>query len=194
MWARSGKGTDVNTSSTSFVKKAISALSAFALVATMTPAAAFATEGSSSTSDAAAPTSEIINEAHPVENNSASDASSDAQTSASEAYDANSTSSEAQTQPQGANNAKSDVERVRATVSLNSDEAQTLFSFAGLNYAANADGKTATLVGVANTSLEGDITIPSEVVSNGITYAVTNISSTLELRGGGSRLRVILMA
>ena len=165
--------------------------------------------------------SDVLPEAYAASPEASASASDDAQANASAAdaakdTDASSQSSDAQqtssasdeqmarpvavtnsTEPLNANAAKSDksdVERVRATVSLNSGDAQTLFSFAGLNYAANADGKTATLVGVANTSLEGDITIPSEVVSNGITYAVTNISSTLELRGGGSRLSVIPMA
>lgn len=184
MWARSGKGTDVNTSSTSFVKKAISALSAIALVASMVPATALATEGTSHDTDAKDATSatpEVISETHAVENASASDVSSQASASANEA---NSTASDAQVQQQTSEDAKADIERVQATVTLGANTTQTLFSFAGLNFAVNADGKTATLIGVANTSLEGDIAIPAQVASNNTTYAVTNISSTAELRGG----------
>lgn len=66
--------------------------------------------------------------------------------------------------------------------------APVMFAYDGLNYITVAEGEAA-LIGWA-TQPTGDITVPSEVVSGNTTYAVTNINSGMELRGGGPRLMV----
>lgn len=113
-----------------------------------------------------------------------SDAEAAAASSAAEAERPAVTSS---TEPLSGSPAKADVDRITGTVALGEEDAATLFSFEGLSYSVNADGATATLTGVANTAAEGALCIPSAVADNAGRYTVTNISSSLELRGGGLR-------
>lgn len=73
---------------------------------------------------------------------------------------------------------------VHGSVALGTAEAAalTMFAYDGLNYVTNGAGNAA-LVGWA-TQPTGELVVPSEVSCGGTTYAITNISSCMELGGG----------
>lgn len=76
-------------------------------------------------------------------------------------------------------------ERIRVEVSVGAT-AVTVLSYNGMNFQIGtaADEPTATLVGLS-TAPTGALDIPAQIVSNGITYPVTNIGSIINLGGGG---------
>ncbi len=181
----------MNTASSSFVKKVISSAMAFALTATMVPAAAFAAEGD----EPAREVPEVIDQTHPVESVAPSDAaSSDNEASAPAAAGAQiSRSEEVASAGEGASqsgaaasipaasSASSPIERVGGTVKLAqaSDDVATFINYAGLNYAVYPDDASkVALVGWSSQPGE-DLSIPQTISCNGKSYVVAGI-----VRGG----------
>lgn len=177
-----------------FAQKLISAFVSGMLVTSLVPAGsvAFATEGGSdatvadaiaasatdaetsaseadATTDAAA---ERIYESIQIEDGAASDTTS--------APTEKSSSSEVAQAP-----AQATIERVSVQVSLQG--AHTALTFDNLTFIVDDEAHTATLTGIASTAIAGTLDIPATIANNGVSYAVTNISSTMELRGGGMR-------
>lgn len=183
-----------------FVQKAISAIAAFSLVATMCPAEALAAtpaQGDAETAveetasadadtdtDAVGVQPEITSEELPIvaAGASTSDASAAANPADAERVAADQASAQSAAEASSASTAApSDIEMLTAQVALAS-QASTLIAAGGLTYAINPDAPgTVSLVGISNQALEGTLEIPAEIYSGAATYSVTGICA-----GGGS--------
>lgn len=183
-----------------FVRKAISAIAAFSLVATMCPAEALAATSADNVAEPAAteqvapdPQTDITSAELPiVAAASSASAATDAADAAPAADQATSDADAAQAalaesaaaQASSATAAQpaADVEMLTAQVNLTS-QASTLIASAGLTYAINPDEPgTASLVAISNQALEGALVIPEKVYSGADAYTVTGICA----EGGGS--------
>ena len=185
-----------NMKKTSLPNRAISVVLSALMAFTLVPSAAFAAGADAAASDAenTAPTAtDDTASASDTANQDAYDTSADANAAPEDAA-ASSVISEQHALDVSAEHGQAAAaddtpEMVRAAVSVqaNGDQAGTLLSYNGLSFqvSTNAEGTpTAALVGLTATA-SGTLEIPAQIVSNGTTYHVTNISSNKELGGGG---------
>lgn len=168
-----------------FAKKAISAIAAFSLVATMCPVEALAAAPTTDnadpaieeqvTADAAERPESVVSEELPV----AAEQDQEASVSPEEAQEAAPTPADMQTTSVSVEDA--DIEVLTAQVNLSAG-ASTLIASNGLTYSVNADEpNTVSLVAISNQGMEGTLEIPAKIYSGSDEFAVTGICV-----GGGS--------
>lgn len=140
--------------------------------------------------EAAERSSEVVSAEHPINDTPDANANGAAADSASSA-EAASSAIVAKTVPvqQAAQNASGEqdptegVDIVSASVQL--ANAPTVTAARGMQFALDNERHTATLVGIANSTLQGQLDVPAELQAAGATYTVTNIG-TRNVAGGGS--------
>ena len=176
-----------------FAKKAISAMAAFALVATMCPAGALAAEpatpsqdGASAAQDAgssASASASIVSEEVAIVPATSQDAPEQPAAPAEPAAEEAPEPSSAPGVPAQVNASDADIDMLAAQVALSDSASGALIVSGGLAYAVNADAPdTVSLVGWTGNAPQGALTIPHEVRSGDKGFAVTRICA-----GGGQR-------
>lgn len=170
-----------------FSNQVASCALAAALVASLTPVAAFATESaasqtSSSSDRTSADQQDAISAVGANANTNAAqnnNTNTTAQTSASRAQDA--IVQEVVSLPR-ANVVQGNV---MLTDSADADQGQAAFvAQDGMRFRLDAVSGTATLEGVLAHNAQTHLIVPSSICSGGIEYPVTNISSNIKLGGG----------
>lgn len=140
--------------------------------------------------DTAERPSEVVSVDHPINDTPGANASAAAAEGASSA-EAASSAIVAKTVPvqqaeQGSNGEQDPTEGVDiVSASVQLANAPTVTAVRGMQFALDNERHTATLVGIANSTLQGQLVVPAEVQAAGTTYTVTNIG-TQNVAGGGS--------
>lgn len=115
----------------------------------------------------------------------AEDAAAPAAGSAQQTATAPVAASAANSAAASASGADGSVDIVSASIKLEAEAEATLVSYGGLSFALDEAARTAALVGIASSALEGELTIPAEISTSAGTYKVTAVNSS---GGGGNRL------
>ncbi len=99
----------------------------------------------------------------------------DAASSSSASAEAQASDAAASASPASSSSERDEVDIVSASVSLGAKA--TLITCNGLSFSIDPDEQTAALVGVSNSELQGELAIPSEVASAGVSYKVAAVNN-----------------